>query len=132
MFPLPNASDSITGGLLVKKSMEKCPRTLKTIKYEPSYALGGAARAPASFRGKYNFAIIILGSQARPAAGDIQSILQVEVCAFTQERGGPQSSWDCKPLTLPALEDSFFLFQLNFSFVFLFQKRMCSCLRRPV
>ena len=39
----PNASDSITDGLLVKKSMEKCPKTLKTIKYEPSYALGGAA-----------------------------------------------------------------------------------------
>ena len=35
----PNASDSITDGLLVKKSMDKCPKTLKTIKYEPSYVL---------------------------------------------------------------------------------------------
>ena len=34
-----NASDSITDGLLVKKSMEKCPKKLKTIKYEPSSAL---------------------------------------------------------------------------------------------
>ena len=31
-------------GLLMKKSMEKCPKTLETIKYEPNYALRGAAR----------------------------------------------------------------------------------------
>ena len=43
MFPPPNAPDLMPGGLLVKKSMEKCPKFLKTIKYEPSYALGGAA-----------------------------------------------------------------------------------------
>ena len=40
-FPTPNVADSIAGGLLVKKSMKKCPRTLKTIRYEPTYALRG-------------------------------------------------------------------------------------------
>ena len=44
MFPPPNASDSITYGLLVKKRMEKCPKTWKTIKYESTYALRGPAR----------------------------------------------------------------------------------------
>ena len=42
-FPTPNAADSIPGGLLVKKSTEKCPRTLQTIKYELTCALRGAS-----------------------------------------------------------------------------------------
>ena len=40
----PNASDSITNGFLMKRSIEKYPKTLKTRKYKPRYALKVAAR----------------------------------------------------------------------------------------
>ena len=40
----PNVSDSITSGLLMEKSMKKYPKTLKTIKYEPTCVLRGATR----------------------------------------------------------------------------------------
>ena len=50
MIPLPNTSDLITGGLVVKNSTEKCPKKLKTIKYQLSCALRGAAPPQASLR----------------------------------------------------------------------------------
>ena len=43
MFPTPNDSESIPNGLLVENYLEKHPKKLISIKYEPTYALRGAA-----------------------------------------------------------------------------------------
>ena len=47
MFPPPNDSESITNGLLMENYLEKHPKKLISIKYEPACALQGAGQAMA-------------------------------------------------------------------------------------